>query len=232
MSDPGNKQVDNDGAATRPDGLADAYWDGDKNAVRFDAVTKDLTDLPALRDFKTAADTRAAGLPKSEADYAVTLPEGFKLPDGLKFEVDANLPLVTAARSFAKEQGLDQKQFSGLVGVFAQHLLDSEKGAAEAATKIETEQTAALGEKAAERRDAAKTWLGANLSKEAAALFGELLTYKDGVEGVEKFIKLATGAQARGNSNGEPDNKNAELAESIGKPGFTAMDIFNAAKAA
>lgn len=185
-------------AGTRPEGLADSYWDATANAPKFTDITKDLGELTGLREFKTAADTRAAAVPATADDYKLELPEGFKIPEGLKFAPDAKDPLVVGSRTLAKELGLDQPAYSKMVGFYGQTILNAQQAEQAASVALEVEQTKALGEKASERREAAKTWMTANLSKDQATVLESMLTYKVGVEAIEAIVAQVNGAKLRG----------------------------------
>lgn len=235
MADDPNLNPDNGGAAevTRPDWLPESYFDADAKAVKADALKADLSELPTLRELKTAQETRAASLPKDPNGYKLDLPAEFKVPEGQKFAPDDKDPAVTTFRNIAKTLGLDQSQFSTGLGLYAQMMLDQQASAANADKEFVAEQTKLLGEKAPERRAAAKTWMAANLTDEQAAAFEPMLDLKVGVEAMESIMRAITGTTARGNPQNDSPDKNAELVDQIGKtPGIgrQLLDAHHAAK--
>ena len=223
MSSEGNKEGAAAGEVTRPEGLADAYWDGEANAVRFDAVTKDLSELTGLREFKTAADARTAALPKAPADYKFELPKEFKLPDGQKLDPEAAKdPLFTMLRDIAHKNGVSQEAFSEGLAQIGQMRFEADKAALAAEQQALDAETAALGEKAAERRDALRTQFASLLPKDSAGILEAVMDTKAGVEFLEAVRAQITGTTARGHSQGGANTKDEELealADGVGKPG-------------
>lgn len=204
----------------RPDWLPESAWNAEGKTYNPDALKTDYAELATLREGKTAAETRAASLPKTPADYKIELPDGFKVPDGKKFQPDDKDPMVAVARDIAKEYGLDQTQFRGMVGKYAQMVLDGEAAQAKADKDFLDNETKALGEKADARRTAIKTWMGGNLTQEQAAALEPLVDLKVGVEAFESIMAAITGTTTRGNSNNETNTEaNAEHAELVGKKG-------------
>lgn len=189
--------------SARPEYLPETYWDTEKNSVKAEDLTRDLSELPTLREFKTAADTRAAAIPKTADDYKIELPADFQLPEGTKFIADPKDPLVVGVRTYAKEHGLDQAAVTDLTKMWA-GMLASEHSALKAA---ETEQMKALGDAAQDRIKAANTWLTGQLKPEQVQAIAPALRTKAGVEAVEALITKFSGLQPRGDLNGgsQPD---------------------------
>lgn len=205
---------------SRPDYIPETIWDGEKNAPKIDLAAT-LTEYDS---FKTQAAERAALIPAKPEEYKFDLPKGFELPDGKQWLADPNDPLIVGFRTLASELKLTQPEVEKLVGFEAARQAEEIKRQ----SAFDAEQTKALGSNAEARRADLTGRLDAIFQKDSkeAAIFKTLLVYEDGVKGLEK---LFAGVATRGLPGGDAPNKNAELAEKIGKPGTTAMDIFNAA---
>lgn len=212
----------------RPEYIPEQFWDADAKAPKAEDLTKVFAEYPDLQKFKTEADTRAAALPKTAADYKIELPKDFKIPEGLKFQVDEKNPLVASARGFADKYRLPQEAMSDLIGMWSNILLDGRK--AEQTEADATKQ--ALGAKADERVAAAQTWATGLLGKDKAGVIAPLLRTKDGVEAVETIIAKMAGVQMRGNSSADlaAGRASEHLADDIGKTGTgkKLLDLANA----
>lgn len=138
----------------RPEGLADAYWDGEKNEVK----TKDLISRFNELSTKDAADAvRKSTLPQSADGYKIELPKEFVMPQGVEFQFDPAAPELAQARAMAHAKGWTQQDFSEALGIFAAAKV------AEQAT-INTARTAEVGKLGAtgpQRVDAVTRWMDA-----------------------------------------------------------------------
>lgn len=198
-SDAGVSDPNTPSPPARPDGLADDYW-SDKGPA-FDKITADLKDLTERRAAETA---RQADVPEDLAGYEIALPEDFKVPDGMKFEVNESDPLVGPAREFAKKHGLTKAGFKDLVALQLQGQ-QAENEATAVAVKAEL---AKLGTKGTQIVDALTRELQGMLGNEAAnALLPMLFTAKQ-VRALETLAKAAKGAglsfNASGREGGQP----------------------------
>lgn len=169
-------------AATRPDGLPEAYWNADDGAVRLDDLVK---DYQTLADEKKARDDARAALPQKPDDYEVALPEDFELPEGEQFMADH--PLVADAvkefRQLAHEMGMSQEQFSKSLGVFAR-----QKIAEEAYFQgRHAEEIKSLGPNSGQRVDDLNRFFDKMFGQETAAAFKNMLFTKTLIEGFETF---------------------------------------------
>lgn len=199
----------------RPAGIDDAFFDPAKG-VLFDKLVPAFNDLKA---YKAERDSVAAQVPDKPEDYAVELPKDFKLPDGTKFEVDPNSPLLAPAREFAKSVGMTQDQFKVLVSLQAQSQIAQDKEL-EAALADENKK---LGSKVTERRTTASRELHSKMPAELAnALLTSAFFTAKQVEAVEWINRnLKSGAGANFNANGReasskpepPDTSNMTPAE-------------------
>lgn len=209
----------------RPESLPETFWDGEKNAPKYDDIGKSLTELNTL---KTERDARLAGVPKEGESYKIELPDTIKLPDGLTFQPDPKNPMFAAGQDFARKHGLDQNAFKEMVGIVANSMLaDMQAGEARNAETMKT-----LGDGANGRVTAAKTWLDANLSKEQAGFLSGALKNANGVAALESMIAKASGVKTIGLPNGGVKTvPGAELIDKIGQNG-TGRKLIEAANAA
>jgi hypothetical protein len=76
-------------------------------------------DIQTLMQTKAEADLRKTQIPASAESYEAKLPEGFRLPDGMAFQFDANSPAFADSRRWAFANGLTQKQFGEMLGFYA-----------------------------------------------------------------------------------------------------------------
>lgn len=213
------------GAVIRPDSIPETFWDGEKNTPKFDDIGAALTERETLR---TAAEERAKQIPAKPEDYKFDLTDDFQMPEGFRWKADAKEPIVAAFQTFAVENKLTQPEVTGLVKIFAANQVEQIK----AQQAFDAEQTKQLGDKAADRRAAAKRVIAANFKGSQAELLGSLLTFKDGVELVEALQAKLSGVEARGGSgDSKPENLNADLSEQIGKVpmGRKLLDMANGA---
>lgn len=146
--------------------------------------------------FKVEQDVRKSALPKSPADYQLTLPPAFQAPEGVTFEPDASDPLYQFARDQAFRRGMDQETFSEMYGVYA---------AAEIAKHQHTHYVreanlAALGSAAPARLDAISTWLTARAGDDGKAM-GEFLHRFPAVGMVRAVENLIRQFSGQGNAD-------------------------------
>jgi hypothetical protein len=95
------------------------------------------------------------------------------------------------------------------------------------------EQTKALGEKASDRRAAVTTFIDGMFAKgdPKGDMLKTMVDFAPGVEAMEALISKMSGVKLPGNPGaGDPPNRNAELAEQIGKGkpmGKQLLDLAN-----
>lgn len=203
MSDPGTNPNPENGApaaeVARPDYLPENYWDPQAKAPKADVLKADLTELPVLREFKSQHEARLATLPKDAAGYIVELPKDFEIPKGLEFKPDENDPMVAFARGIAKDCGLDQGQFSGMVGRYAKLMLDGQAKASEDEKAFLAEQNTELGTEADKRREAVDTWGKSYFGDETWKVLSAGADYAKGIKAYEKLMQDLQGVAVRGN---------------------------------
>lgn len=205
-------------SSTRPEGLADQYWDGEKNEAKLADLIRDHGELAK---FKTEHDEAAGKLPKAETDY--TAPEALfdaetlkSLPEGAAdLVIDPENPAFAAARKFALDNKLSNEQFQGLLKQHALGVIQATEGMraqikAEVAASIK-----ALGANGPSREKAVIDALKAQFGKKAPGM-GEL----DG-DFIQIFEKLIEGAQK---SNVVTfDNKRDRQSEAISDEDYEKM---------
>jgi hypothetical protein len=125
-----------------------------------------------------AQESRTASLPANADAYQLALPEGFKLPDGVALELNANDPNFKAAQAMAHAKGWTQADFSDALGVVA--MMEANKAAA-----FETAKSAELGT------------LGANADKRIAAIVPWIVAEAGEKDAKPIIATLATAAHVR-----------------------------------
>ena len=134
---------------TRPDGIPDSFWDGEKNTVKVDAI-KDIIARDA------AAEVKRLSVPPPEA-YKAELPADLKLPDGVQFKIDEKNPIMPEVRAWANEVGLSQEHFSKALALHAKLVTAADVQVAEMAKA----EIAKAGPNAGARVDAVSKWIRA-----------------------------------------------------------------------
>ncbi|MCC7047198.1 MAG: hypothetical protein IT562_10835 [Alphaproteobacteria bacterium] len=175
-------------APARPEGLPDSYWDATAG-VKWADLLKDHGELTA---FKAEQDSRRLTLPQSPDAYEPKLPDDFKVPDGVDFEIDPTDPLLAQFRKDAHALGLDQNQFSKLLGTYAA----AEVGRAQMLQQAFAAEKQKLGPTATERVTAIKQWIGAKLGGDpaVAAIMPSIVT----AEQVKVWEKVMSTFQSQG----------------------------------
>lgn len=200
---PPNGTNTNQNPPERPKAVPEQYWKN--NAVDHDAWARDYNEVVA---FKAAEDSKRAQFtaeyPKPDA-YKLELPKDFKFPQGapeFKF-AEATDPVqgsaIQAAREWAHKRGLNQADFSELMGIYAA----SQVGAESAIAARAQAERASMGATAGARVDAIGKWLTANYG-DAAKPFMQTLVTKAQVEVWEsiigKFVNQGSGTFKQGGS--------------------------------
>lgn len=172
-------------APVRPEGLPDEFWD-DATGVKAGDVWS------ALRDLKAAQAEREADLPKEGEGYDLSLPADVEVPEGFAVEIDKDDPLWADFQKIGREAGLPKGKFQEFVGAFAKYQIAAEQA------KVETyvAEMTKLGANAPARRDAAASYLKANLpTAQFEALSGALIS-AEGIQAIETITKLKSGPVA------------------------------------
>lgn len=162
-------------AAARPDWLPEDQWDATAGKPKF--------DVAELVTLKTQQAERAAQVPADAAGYKV------ELPADAKITIAEDDPLLGDARTFAKEAGLTQAQFAGMLALRVKM-----EAAAEAAGEAQAKaELAALGSKAHDRITGATTFLRATLPPEQFEALKGAVTSAKAVEAVETLMSKIAG---------------------------------------
>lgn len=187
----------------RPSYVPEQFWDATAGKVKEADFNSHLT---ALQTRVAADDVRRNSLPTSPEAYKAELPADLKLPDGVTFKLDETNPALIETRKAALEMGLDQQQFSKLLGLHAGALAQQQtsfKAARDA-------EIAKLGPAAPARVDAVTTWLkamdGSADKGDAKALTGMLWTAR-AVEAFENLIKRFSSQGAGSFTNASRDGE-------------------------
>lgn len=221
-------------------GLPDTYF-GEDGTLKAQDLTAHLTEYGTL---KQQATERAAGVPP-DGKYDFSLPKDWKAPEGLKadgFEWNAPEELTARFAERAKAMGLSQKDVSEFVSDWAAGDLAKKTAAAAAEAAagkaddeaVLAEATKVLGENfkdvIANIRQAGQARLIDLIGKEKGELLAKEISFQSAA-GIKAYSDLinALGTHQAPQGTAGAESKNAALVEKIGKPGFTAMDIFNAA---
>jgi hypothetical protein len=162
---------------------------------------------------------REAAIPVSFDKYEIKLPDGFKAPEGMQFEFNANDPAMAEARKAAHELKLDQAGFSRLLGIYAANKIAevqlTNSGRAAEMTK--------LGSTGPQRIDAIETWLKAKVGDKAGVMIATLKNYPVAAN-VEVFETLMRAFSSQG--AGGFSQSGRETQEDQGKiPGYENMNF-------
>lgn len=168
--------------STKPDGLADSYWNADKGGVQFEPLLKDFRELSA---HKAQSDLRRASLPVNADGYKAELPNGYNLPEEFKdYKLDAADPRLPAARALAHELGIDQGGFARLLAIQA----DYDLGATKRAIAERDAEIGKLGVNGPARVTAVTTFLEARNGGQKSALLAGI-TSAAGMAELENLVK-------------------------------------------
>jgi hypothetical protein len=179
-----------------PEGFPTEFVDQETGAPDLAGLAKSFTELTA---FKAEHDARLETLPKKVEDYTIEFkpPEGFELPDGFEYKIDAKDPRIGPLREFALKHGLSKDSLNDLVALDAQHQAAL---AQEYDTAFKAE-LAKLGENGPARLQALQDALAAHLSAEEFTALRPFVDNAAAVAALEKLIAKAGGsgnvAQAR-----------------------------------
>jgi hypothetical protein len=91
-----------------------------------------------------AEQSRKLALPQKPEDVQIGWPKDFKLPEGMKFELDATKPEFSKLQAAAVKHGLSSEAVTDLVGVYAETLVGS-KATYDAAHAAEVAKVGANG---------------------------------------------------------------------------------------
>ena len=166
-------------APARPEWLPETLWDAEKGAAKADDVKALLTDAEAARAAKAA-------LPKTAEEYKPEFPKDFKVPDGVKINVED--PRFKEAQQTAHSLGMSQEAFSAMLGLEAKRAIAQ----AEVLKSAVTARDAALGPNGTARVDTLHSQIDAYFDAPVAADMKRMLVTERNIAGMESvFAALA-----------------------------------------
>jgi hypothetical protein len=152
-------------------------------------------EINELRAFKAAQESKALSRPQSADAYKAELPADFKPPEGLNYQFSADDPLLSQAKASAFEAGIDQENFSKLLGLYA----GSQVANQQTITTARNAEVAKLGATGPARIDALTTYFKAQLGgAEGAQFMSRVFTASD-VQIAEKIMTRMQGTSSGSN---------------------------------
>jgi len=164
-------------ATERPENVPEKFWDAENSAVKHDDVLKSYSEL----------ESRFGSFTGAPEEYAVGLSEELKEAG---VEIDADDPMVEEAIKFAKEAGMNQDGFSGMVNLYATMELAKSKAEAEAMTA----DIASLGDNADRRLNNLSQWASKNLPEDLMDGFKDAAVSADSVKALEQLVSMTRSA--------------------------------------
>jgi hypothetical protein len=143
------------------------------------------TELKGLLERKGLEESRKLTLPGDPSKYALTLPDDFKIPQGIEYKIDENSPAATLARQFAVDAGLTQAEFSRMVAI---HAAVEVQQVANLKTARDAELNK-LGATGFQRITAVETFLRGRLGDDVGRAMGGMLVTAKHVEGFERLMQ-------------------------------------------
>lgn len=161
----------------RPENVPEKFWDAESKSVRTDDVLKSYTELEGkFGSFTGAPD-----------EYAVGISDELK-EQGL--ELDADDPMVDAAKEFAKNAGMNQEGFTNLLNLYGMNKL-AEHNAQQEATNADI---ASLGDNADRRLNNLNQWASKNLPEDLMEGFKDAAVSADAVKAMEQLVSMTRNA--------------------------------------
>lgn len=142
--------------------MPESKWNAEKGTFSDDAG--DYFTQALARD--AAAQAKQNLLPKSADEYAVKLPENFRVPEGVEYQFDDKNPALGQLKAIAHKHGISQDAVSELLGVYA----GAEIGGLMNVNQAKTAELAKLGPTASSRIENVQTWLRSVGGEDFAAL--------------------------------------------------------------
>lgn len=167
------------------------------NALKVDlaVLARDLRERDELKAFKATEDSRRLTLPQKPEEYKIALPEDFKPPEGVTFELNAADPRAPLLQTFAHKHGLTQAQLSELIAIDAGSKVHEQ---AQIATAKQAE-VSKLGTTGPARVDAVIAWLKGTGGPDAEILC-KVLDYAPVAATVMAFERMMQRFSSQGGS--------------------------------
>lgn len=199
----------------RPDNIPEKFWDGDAGALKQDDLLSSYSHLEKKLAESTA---RPEGAFASLDDVKLELPQDFKLPEGVDFNLNAEDASVKQMMDWAFKAGATQEEFSQ----FLSDAVNDEAAKLDAYFPNEEERIAGemkqLGAKAQERIEGAERFLKANLPEDQYEAVRALSTSAKAVEALETIMGLTRQTKLPSDGGGD----------ALGGGGAITEDILNA----
>jgi hypothetical protein len=162
---------------------------------------------------------RKATIPPTPQDYKLSLPENLKLPGGIEFKFDEarNKATFDAAKAWAHNHGMNQTDFSEMMGLYASHVAQQE---AVLATRSQQE-IAKAGVNAPQRVDAVGKWITGMVGEADAAPIRATIVTDAHLRFYETIMTKITnqGGAAFSAAHRVPDDSRREI------PGYANMSF-------
>jgi hypothetical protein len=158
-------------------------------------------DIKSLMTEKAARDLRATQVPPRAEDYAATLPQNFKLPEGTEWQFNEADPALNDIRQLAKRSGWSQDDFSNVLAVYAAKEVSAEN-LIRAAARAEMDK---LGPAAAQRLSAVETFIRGIAGDQLGGALRQMILTANHVKGWEAIIQRMVGQGAASYSQAHRD---------------------------
>jgi hypothetical protein len=160
-----------------------------------------------------------AGLPKDPNGYEIKLPEGFRPPEGMQFEINQDDPALAQFRAVAHKRGLDQETFSEALGIYASTKVEELR----ATNAAREDQLNKLGAAGPQRIDAIEKWLKSKVGDNANIAIATLKQFPVAAN-VEMFEGIIRAFSSQGNTGFSQSGREGQ--EDQGKiPGYENLSF-------
>ena len=190
---------------TRPDHIAEKFWDTDRNEVKVDELSASYNALEKKIGMRTdelskqvREDLEKERMGQVPEEYEIVLPE---VPEHINIEVNKEQELLKEWSNICKDNGLSQDIFNRGVNAFVNNEI--------AGLPDMKQEMQKLGDNANSRIEAADLWSKKYLTPESYDSLSRLASTAEGVKAIEEIMSL-TKTQPLPNSNTVVD---AELEE-------------------
>jgi hypothetical protein len=188
----GNKSVESnsDNTDARPDNVHEKFWNKETKSIRTDELLSSYSELEKKFGSFTGAPEEDYGFTPSE-EMSEKLKE-----NGIELNTTDD-PLFIEGKKFAKEAGMSQEGFNGLVNLY----LMNELGMKEAEASFNQDQIKSLGDRGDKRILAINDWASQNLDESTYDQLKNNLNSADMVPVIEQLISMTRNAPVSDNSN-------------------------------
>ena len=164
-------------AAERPENVPEKFWDAESSTVKHDDVLKSYSELESrFGSYTGAPDEYSVGVSDELKEAGVS--------------IDADDPMVEEAIKFAKEAGMNQDGFNGMVNLYATMELAKSKAESDAMA----EDIASLGDNADRRLNNLSQWASKNLPEDLMDGFKDAAVSANSVKALEQLVSMTRSA--------------------------------------